>query len=290
MSSPISFRLTFGFFLRQTCAITFGALLTAISINLFLVPLQFVTGGISGLALLIHYVAPIPIWAWILLFNAPVFVAGFLILGRGFLVASFYGTLALTLFVYLTEPLAQLKIMADPMLAAIFGGVVSEVGIGITLRLNGSLGGTDIIGAIVKKLWSINVGTTIFTSNALIIIAAGFIFGTEVAAFALINIFVEALLIDKTMKGFDTSQALMIISSKPEEIADYIMKHINRGVTFLQGEGAYQGRHVKVLYCVVSLRQVARVKLFVKQIDPAAFMTIENVIEVMGEGFRPSPF
>lgn len=277
-------------YLKHALAITCGALLTGIAINTFLVPHEFVTGGISGVALVIHYLVPIPVWLMIVLLNAPLFIAGFFILGRDFLIGSLFGTVMLTIAVYATEGLAQFQLLKEPMLAAVFGALLSGVGIGITLRVNGSLGGTDIVGAIVKKFLSTSVGTTIFTANAFIILLSAGLFSPEVAAYGLINIFVEAMALDKTIRGINISKGVFIITSKPEEIAREIMTKLDRGVTYLHGEGAYYGNPRKILYSVVTLRQLSRVKYYVKRIDPHAFMSVAEVAEVVGEGFKPSPF
>lgn len=278
------------FLVRQISAITAGAFLAGAAINLFLVPHAFVKGGVSGAAILIHYIAWLPVWAWILILNIPIFAYGFKVLGHGFIAGSLYGTGALSAFVYLTEGFAKLKLSPDPMISALFGGVMGGIGIGITLRVNGSLGGTDIIGAIVQKRLSISIGTVSFIINGVIVLLASFLFGSSIASFALLTIFMEAIALDKSVRGIDTSKAIFIITNKPQEIAQEIMLKLNRGVTYLQGEGAYYGNPRKVLYCVVSLRQLARVKFYVKQADPQAFMSVADVSEVLGKGFRPSPF
>ncbi|MBI4211724.1 MAG: YitT family protein [Deltaproteobacteria bacterium] len=283
-------KIPLNFLLRQTCAITLGAFLSATSINLFLVPHHFVKGGVSGLALLISYLAPFPVWLWVAIINVPIFLAGFRILGRSFVLGSLYGTVIFTFFIFATQGLAQLHFLKNPMLAALFSGVLGGIGVGTTLRVNGSLGGTDIIAAIINKKLSISIGTISFIINGVVVILTGVFYGAEIAAFALLAIFIEGMALDKTVRGIDTSKAIMIITTKPDEIAEQILKKLMRGVTFLQGEGAWEQSPRKILYCVVSLRQLARVKYYVREADPKAFMSVADVSEVMGKGFRPNPF
>ncbi|MBI4211721.1 MAG: YitT family protein [Deltaproteobacteria bacterium] len=278
------------YLLHQTLTITLGAFLTAVAINLFLVPHQLVTGGVGGLALFVAYLIKLPVWMLVLGFNLPIFIAGFLLLGRSFLAGSLFGMVMMTVFIYLTEGMSQVHLVQDPFMSSIFGGVLGGVGMGLTLRVNGSLGGTDIIGAICKKYFSISIGTMNFVANALIVVLTGTIFGSDIASLALINIFVESIALDKTIQGLDTSKGIFIMTEKPSEIAALIMEKLNRGVTLLQGEGGFTQSPRQVIYTVVSLRQLARVKYYVQTTDPKAFMSIADVAEVVGEGFRPSPF
>lgn len=284
-------RVPLVFIIKQLFCIALGALMSAVAINLFLVPHKFVSGGISGFSLFSHYMWPLlPVGAWIALYNVPIFLVGWRYLGRGFLLGSLFGTALLSFFTFTTEWMAMIKFVHDPMLAAIFSGLLQGAGIGITLRVNGSLGGTDIIAAIMLRHQSISIGTISFILNAIIIAVAGSVFGVEMAAFALVSIFVSSMALDKTIRGINTSKAIFIITKEPKAIADEIMTKLDRGVTFIEGVGAYSKADIKVLYCVVSLRQLARVKYYVRTIDPKAFMSVADVSEVMGKGFKPSPF
>ncbi len=278
------------FIIRQTLVLIFAAFLNGISINLLLVPHQLISGGVGGMALFTNYLTPVSVATWIIIFNIPIFIAGWKQLGRGFFIASLYGTVMLALMTYATMWTIPFNPLKDPLMATAFSGVLRGFGIGLALRVNGSMGGTDIIGAIFRKKYSISIGTVSLIINAIIVCLGGVVFGADIAALALISIFVEAMTVDKTIRGINTSKAIFIISTKPQQIADRIFEHIDRGVTFLEGEGAYYNNPRKVLYCVVSLRQLARVKYYVQQIDPEAFVSVADVSEVMGKGFRPSPF
>lgn len=283
------------FIVRQMILIALGALVSAVSVNLFFVPHRFVSGGINGLALFSHYLSShtpiaLSVGVWILLYNIPLFLAGFKSLGKGFLLGSCYGTVLQAAFVVATDWLAKLNLVHDPLLAAIFGGTLGGIGTGITLRVNGSLGGTDIIGALMRKRSSISIGTVTLIFNVFVIALAGAVLSIESASYALVSIFTGAIALDKTIQGINTSKAIFIITAEHKAIANKIMIKLNRGVTFLDGEGAFSGTEMKILYCVVSLHQLARVKYYVQTIDPHAFMSVADVAEVVGQGFKPSPF
>ena len=170
------------------------------------------------------------------------------------------------------------------MLAAIFGGVFNGIGYGLVFRMNGSTGGFDIVGAIIKKFYSFNMGGVIFSFNCLIMIAAAFLFGVAPAMFTLICMFMNAMVTDKVIAGFNSRKAVLIVSDRAEAIAEGIME-VGRGVTFLHGQGAFTRRERNVVFVVVTLTQVAKVKMIVNAVDKNAFMIIMSANEVMGRGF-----
>lgn len=278
------------FILKQGFVIFIATLINALGVNIFLVPHKLIGGGFTGLAVFLNYITSYPIWAYVFLLNAPLFIIALKKLGRPFVLGSLYGMLALSFSLFLTEFTSKWELISSPIMAAVFSGVLRGLGVGLALRVNGSLGGTDIIGALVKKYFSISFGMVALAFNGFIVLLSGVKFGADIAGLALLSIFVESFAIDKTIQGINTSKAVFVISTKSEEIATRIMEKVNRGVTFLEGQGAYYKNPRKVLYCVVSLRQLARVKYHVKDIDADAFMSVADVSEVLGKGFKPSPF
>lgn len=290
MLNTSHFQLLKAFIIKQVIVTTFGVLMTAIGINLFLVPHHLVSGGISGLSLALNYLTQLPTGLWILIFNIPIFLLAWKSLGRAFFFASLLGMLLLSLFTLLTLPLSHLHVLKSPLIATLFGGALRGLGIGCVLRVNSSQGGTDILGALIRKRTSMSMGSISLILNGCIIVFSGIMFGAEVAALGILSIFMEAMATDRVIQGFDTSRAITIITTKPEEIAQEIIKHLDRGVTYLNGEGAFSHTPRKVLYTVVSLRQLARVKYYVQLHDPKAFVTVAEVSEVVGKGFRPQPF
>lgn len=278
------------FIAKQIATTTCAAFIGALGLTVFMLPHKLVAGGFGGLALLTHYLTALPVWAWVIIYNAPLFLFSLKMIGWRFVVGSLYGTVMYSFLIFATTGLAEPMLLHNPLVSAIFGGVFGGVGTGIAMRVNSSLGGTDIIGAIVRKRFSIPVGTTSFLVNTLLVLLTVFTFGANVAAYAIIAILAFAMALDKTLRGINTSLAVFIISSKHEEIAKKIMEKLSRGVTYLEGEGAFYGNERTVLYCVVSTSQLARVKYYVREIDPQAFMTVADVTEVVGAGFKPSPF
>lgn len=269
--------------------IILGSLISAMGVNVFLVPHKFLSGGVMGLSMLVSYLTPLSVGTCVLLFNIPIFLFGWRTVGRVFIVGSLVGLLTLSACLYATAWMAHMGWAPEKLLAALIGGALSGGGTGLVFRANSSHGGTDIISAAVKKRWSLSIGTVTFGFNVIIVAILGFKFGLHSALYTVVAHFCSSMALDRVIVGFDTSRAVFIISAEPQKIADLILRKLNRGVTFLEGEGAYLGRRQRVIYCVVSLSQLARVKRYVQTIDPHAFVSVAEVSEVLGKGFRSVP-
>ena len=270
--------------LLRYLGITAGCLIASCSINLFLVPSHLLTGGATGIAIIVYYLAQLPIGLQTFLYNIPLLVMAWRILGRGYTVDILIGTALFSFCLDLTRFLNAFAPVNDVMLAAIFGGVFNGIGYGIVFRMNGSTGGFDIVGAIVKKYYSFNIGGVIFGFNCLIMVVAAFLFGVAPAMFTLISMFTNAMVTDKVLAGFNSRKAVLIVSDRADVIAEGIME-VGRGVTFLHGQGAFTRRERNVVFVVVKLTQVAKIKFIVNAIDRNAFMIIISANEVMGRGF-----
>lgn len=277
------------FIARQALLILLGAFLCAMGINVFLVPHHFLTGGVSGLAVLLSYLTPLRIGTLVFLFNIPIFILGYRIVGRKFILGSAWGTMLLAVFLDVTSGVGRLWFTHEPLIAAIFGGALVGSGIGFAFRGNGSLGGPDIIAAVARIKWSTSIGTVAFIFNSGIVIAGGILFGMDIALATIVGLAIAAITTDKIIAGFDESKALFIMSTEHEKIAHYIMKKLNRGVTYLEGEGAYLHQRRRVVYAVITLPQLSRLKYFIKSVDPNAFLVVANVTEVHGLGFKAIP-
>ena len=269
--------------------IAVGSLISATGINAFLVPHKFLSSGVSGLSQLFSYLTPVSVGTYVLLLNIPVFIMGWFTVGRIFVLGSAVGLLTFTGSLYATAWMAATGWAPEPILSALIGGVLSGAGTGLVFRANSSHGGIDIIAAAIKKRRSLSIGTVAFLFNAVIVALLAFIFGLHAALYTIVAQFCSSLALDRVMLGLDTSRAIFIISGKPQEIAALILKKLNRGVTYLEGEGAYLGRRQRVIYCVVLLSQLARVKHYVRTVDPHAFLTVAEVSEVSGQGFKSVP-
>lgn len=271
--------------LLRYLGITLGCLIASSSINLFLVPSHLLTGGATGIAIIVYYLAELPIGLQTFLYNIPLLAAAWKTLGKGYTFDVVVGTAIFSACLDATRFLNSYAPVNDYMLAAIFGGVFNGIGYGIVFRMNGSTGGFDILGAIIKKYYSLNMGGVIFGFNCIIMLIAAFLFGVAPAMLTLICMFTNAMITDKVIAGFNSRKAVLIVSNQTALIAEGIMTEIGRGVTFLHGQGAFTHKERNVVMAVVSLTQVAKVKIIAHAIDPAAFMIIISANEVMGPGF-----
>ena len=200
--------------------ITLGCLIASCSINLFLVPSHLLTGGATGIAIIVYYLTQLPIGLQTFLYNIPLLMAAWKTLGHGYTVDVVIGTGIFSLCLDLTRFLNAYAPVNDLMLAAIFGGVFNGIGYGIVFRMNGSTGGFDIVGAIAKKYYSLNMGGVIFAFNCMIMCVAAFLFGVAPAMFTLICMYMNAMVTDKVIAGFNSRKAVLIISDRAQQIAD----------------------------------------------------------------------
>ena len=265
--------------------IIIGCLIASCSINLFIVPSHLLTGGATGISIIVYYLAGFPIGLQTFLYNIPLLAASYKLLGKNYTIDIVIGTFIFSTCLDLTRFLNAYAPIDDLMLAAIFGGVFNGIGYGLVFRMNGSTGGFDILGAIIKKYYSMNMGAVIFAFNCIVVTIAGFLFGIAPAMFTLICMYINSQVTDKVSAGFNRKKAMLIVSDKSRIIADEIIRVVGRGVTFLHGQGAFTGQEKDVILVVVSLTQIAKIKLITHTLDEHAFMLIMSANEVMGRGF-----
>lgn len=265
--------------------VTVGCLIAACSINLFVVPSHLLTGGVTGIAMIIYYLAELPIGLQTFIYNVPLLIASYKLLGKEYTVDVIIGTVIFSFCIDATKFLNAYAPVSDVMLASIYGGVFNGLGYGLVFRMNGSTGGFDILGAIVKKYFSLNMGTAIFAFNCCIVGVAGILFGIQPALFTLICMYVTSHVTDKVIAGLNRSKAVLIVSDRSADISEAIMLELKRGVTFVHGQGAFTGNEKNIIMVVVSLTQIAKLKLIVHTIDSEAFLIIMSASEVMGRGF-----
>lgn len=268
---------------------TIGCLIASCSINLFIVPSHLLTGGATGIAIIVYYLTDLPIGIQTFIYNIPLLFASYKLLGKQYTIDIIVGTFIFASCLDAMKFLNAYAPVDDLMLAAIFGGVFNGIGYGIVFRMNGSTGGFDILGAIIKKYYSMNMGAAIFGFNCIVVSIAGIMFGIAPAMFTLICMYVNSQVTDKVSAGFNRKKAILIVSDKSREIADEIINIVGRGVTFLHGQGAFTGREKNVILVVVSLTQIAKIKLITHTVDEHAFLLIMSANEVMGRGFTEPP-
>lgn len=262
-----------------------GTALMAISYQMFLIPNKIAAGGISGLAIILFHLYSLPVGLTVFAGNIPLFILAWRYRGWKFVANSLAGTLLLPLMLefFVFVPL----LTSDLLLASVFGGIGLGAGLGIVFRSHGSTGGTALIAQLVNHLWGWKSGYSLIGADLAIVVAAGFIFGAEVALFALLSLFVSSKVIDLVQEGFSFSKTVLIISDEKEALAAGILEELGRGATFLDGRGAYSGVEKGIIFCVVSQSQVTRLKDLVLETDPQAFIIFSNAGEVLGEGFSP---
>ena len=265
--------------------IVLGCLISSAAINTFYVPANLLTGGVTGIAMIVLFLWELPLGIQTFVYNIPLLIAGYVFLGKRYLADVIVGTVIFSICLDLTEPLTSLHVVSDVMLSSIFGGVFCGIGYGIVFRNDGSTGGFDIIGAIVKKFFSFDMGAVIFAFNCMIMVVAGFLFGMTQALFTLIGMYLSAHVTDKVIAGINHRKAVMIVSNKSKEIADGIIYEVGRGVTFIHGQGAFTHTDRDIVFVVVKTTQIAKIKAIVNAVDRYAFMIIMSANEVMGRGF-----
>ncbi|MFJ7981459.1 YitT family protein [Lysinibacillus xylanilyticus] len=261
-----------------------GAAIIAIGFNVFLLPNQVASGGVSGISTILH-----GSFGWNpgfvqYAFNIPLFIAGVLLLGKKFGIKSFIGTVTLPLIVLLTNSWGPWT--DNPLLGALFGGIVVGLGIGLVFKGNASTGGTDLLAQIITKYTGISLGTSVLLIDGIIAISAAIVFDLEKGLYALIGLYVTTKTIDIIQLGFSQSKMVYIITMKQDEVRDAIYAEIERGVTKLPAIGGYTGEARPVLMVVVYQTEFTKLKQLIKSVDPSAFVIVSNAYEVLGEGFK----
>jgi len=270
----------------EIAGVTLGVLLTALGLDMFLIPNKIAAGGVSGIATILHYLVNVPVGAAMLALNIPLFVMGVYRLGLRFGFRSLFGTITLSLAVDALAPFLPIP-THDLLLASLFGGVLVGLGLGFVFRHKGTTGGTDLAAAVLRTYTGVNIGQLLFLVDATVVIAAGIAFDSaELAMYALITIFVTAWLIDLVQEGFSYAKAFLIISDRPLEISAAIVDGLNRGATAWPARGVYTGTEKEVLLSVVNRSEVTRLKDIIYGVDPRAFVILADVHEVLGEGFK----
>jgi uncharacterized membrane-anchored protein YitT (DUF2179 family) len=275
--------------IRDYVLLITGALVQAIALRLFMVPAELASGGVSGISQLINHFTRWPIGLMVFIGNVPLFIIGWRLLGgRRFAVRTLVAVAAYSFFAeaVLWLPFFPKEgITTDLVLNSLYGAVVSGIGYGLVYRAQGTSGGSDILARILNRWRGIPMTQSYLMTDTLVILAAGFVFGWQKALYAIIVLYVSGLVVDSTLEGAGTVRTALIITAKSREVAERILTEMERGVTVLQGAGAYTGEARPVLYCVVSRSEVQQLKTIVHEADAQAFMVIAH--EALGEGFQP---
>ncbi len=274
---------------RDFIIINFGLFLVAVGIHFFKVPNHFATGGVSAMAIIAdRFVPGLSVGPLMLIINILFILLGLVLIGRDFTGKTIYSSIALSGMVWvldilypLTEPLTS-----DMLLELFFSIGFPAIGSAIVFNLNGSTGGTDIIAKILNKYTDIDIGKALLGSDFLITIVAGFVYGIQIGMYSILGLILKGFLIDTVIEGFNLKKQLVIVSSNPEPIKEYIIKNIHRGATIHTARGAFTNEEKHIITSVMDRRQAVELRNFIRKVDKDAFITITSSSEIIGKGFR----
>lgn len=267
---------------------TAGAVLYAVSVNMFTSPNQFAPGGVTGLAIIIEHLTAAPVGIMMFMLNVPLLIIGFIKLGRYMVLRTLAATVLVSVFVDGLKPFLPVY-TEDKLLSAIFGGLLAGGGLVLVFLRGATTGGTDILARLLQLKWPyLSFGRLILGVDMLVVIFGGLIFHSlDSVLYASILIFVSSKVIDTVLYGTGNGKLMMVITDEGDEIAEAVTKSMKRGITVLPGKGGYTGGDKDVLMCAVRRNELYRLRALVRRYDPNAFMMITEVGEILGEGFQP---
>lgn len=267
--------------LRKMFFLTLGPFIAAFALEVFLVPNNIIDGGIVGISIILSYLTKLNLGLLIFVINIPFFLLAFSKIGKKFVIQTFYAigmlSLFLNMFSMYNHPTSH-----DLLLSTVFGGIVLGTGVGLVLKNDGSLDGTEIMSLVLSKKFGFSVGEWIMAFNVFIYGASGLVFGWNRAMYAVLTYFIAFRVIDIVLEGLNSAKSIRVISDKAHEIGDELLEKLDLGVTYIKGVGAYSGAEKTIIYCVVSRLEMARMKEIIKNIDPSAFISVVDVHEAYG--------
>ncbi|MDT8715857.1 YitT family protein [Clostridium sp. 19966] len=272
-------------YLNRIAMILLSSFLFSFSLNAFVVPHKLLSGGVSGIALLVQYVTSFKVEYTVILLNIPLFILSLKELNKEFTILTGIAIVSQSLFLVLTKDVAKYFYTKDALLSCICAGVINGFCLGTLFKNHGSLGGTDIITMIFRKKFNMGIGSMSFIMNLIIISFGGIIFGTEKALYTLIIMYITAAFIDKVIKGFNNKNLAFIVTTQSEIITELITNELRRSATVIKAKGAYTQADRMVVYCVVETKQIPKVKYIVDRADSGAFMVVLDASQVQGKGF-----
>ncbi len=274
-------------FYVDVVVIIIGCLISSLGVNLFLSNAGLLSGGVTGIGLILQYLWNITSGITVFILNIPLFIVSYKFLSKRFTIYTAIGMISFSTALMITKPLSSLVKVDDTLLYCIYGGILSGIGYGLIFFRNGSIGGTDIITMVVRKKYSdLDIGKVGFAFNLIIVTLAAFIFGLPKALYTLISMFITSSILDRVLSGFTSKKLLLVLTEKEEDIINYVIKDMNRGITSLMAEGGYTHNQKRLLYVAVTTSQMISLKNKILRIDPKAFITIIDVSEVKGKGFQ----
>lgn len=277
--------------LRDYTLITIGILLVGWGLDAFLIPNKIAAGGVSGLATVIYYTArdagvTLPIGIQMLVMNVGLLLLALRARGWRYAARTIYGIVGLSLAIDLLAPITPALASDDLLLAALYGGAVAGLGLGLVFKAGGNTGGTDIIAQLLSKKVPLGVGQLMLITDAVVTIIAALKFGPELALYGAVAIFVSGATIDLVLEGLSVEKAAFIISNESQRISSAIINDLGRGCTAISARGVYSGEDREMLFVVVSRTEIDALKSVIHTLDPQALLIISDVHEAIGEGFK----
>lgn len=269
--------------LKNIIFLTVGAMITAFALESFLVPNNIIDGGVIGISMIASHITKWNLGLLILILNTPFIIMAFKKMGGKFVVQTAFANIILAVFLNIFH---HYKVTHDLLLATVFGGIILGLGVGIILKHEGSLDGTEMLSLVVSKKLGVSVGEFIMGINVFIYLAAGKVFSWESAMYSIMTYFIASKVIDTVMEGFNSSKSVRIISDNASAIGEQLIERLDISVTYLQGIGGYTGQDKDLIYCVISRLELPKMIEIIKEIDPKAFVSVVDVHEVYGGRFR----
>ncbi|MFI3210655.1 MAG: YitT family protein [Peptostreptococcaceae bacterium] len=270
-------------FIRYVVIIS-GMIISCIGVNGFLKPAYILSGGVAGLSVAINFLSGINIGLLTFIINIPLFILGFIYLEKEFLITSFINMVLFSLFLGITQGIVLP--VDDVLLQAVFGGMLAGTGTGIIFRTKSSLGGSDLIATILKIKKNVPMKDTSMIINFFIVLFGGTLFGFELALYTLLAMFINVSTMNFIKDAMNVQKSVMLISKENELIAKEIMSTVHRGVTYIEAEGAYTHEKKKIIYCIVSSNEIPLIKEIALKYDKKSFISVNDVNEVKGRGFK----
>lgn len=269
--------------LKNIIFLTVGAMITAFALESFLVPNNIIDGGVIGISMIVSHITKLNLGLLILIINTPFIIMAFKKMGAKFVVQTVYANIILAVFLNLFH---HYKVTGDLLLSTVFGGIILGFGVGVILKHEGSLDGTEMLSLVVARRFGCSVGEFIMGINVFIYLAAGKVFSWESAMYSIMTYFIASKVIDMVMEGLNSSKSVRIISDEATAIGQALIEKLDISVTYLQGIGGYTGQDKDLIYCVISRLELPKMLDIIKEIDSNAFVSVVDVHEVYGGRFK----
>ena len=276
--------------IKRLLLVLVGSLISAVGVSLFIAPNKLLSGGLTGLALMINIVHPINVGLIILIMNIPLFILAWRKLNRDFAIYSLIGTAAFSVSLTITSLVVVKTGITDILLASVIGGVLTGLGSGLVLRQRATCGGTDIISVLLRGKVAISIPTIGFIINGFIVAIGMVLTSVQLGAYTFVSMYVSSYVCNEILTGIQKKKMLIVATDSYEEVASAINTDIKRGSTLLYGEGSFTRKFKCTIYCIVAASELSHTLAIIKHADEQAFVTISEVSEVHGNGFKKPVF